>query len=175
MLNLLKRRVQYYFFVQRGLFWCGTHVVLLVVHRANDEIEKVRKTQEAEIARVYQESPELQMQLQAPILEDKVVDFILELAQVEDRSVSRRWVLAGGLWAAILGPVLYVGWASGRDPATGVVHYERGLDFTGMDVFAVEVSDYRDTARATEFSIDVGSLNEYDFFNLPIWVVILTL
>lgn len=47
-----RHQVQYYFFVQRGLFWCGTHVVLLVVHRANDEIEKVRKTQEAEIARL---------------------------------------------------------------------------------------------------------------------------
>jgi trigger factor len=35
----------------------------------------------------YQGNPEMRSQLQAPILEDKVVDFILALADVTERKV----------------------------------------------------------------------------------------
>ena len=36
----------------------------------------------------YQNNPELMANLRAPVYEDKVVDFILEMAKVEDREVS---------------------------------------------------------------------------------------
>ena len=40
--------------------------------------------QEARVLEYYQKNPEAMQQLQAPIYEDKVVDFILELATVTD-------------------------------------------------------------------------------------------
>lgn len=44
--------------------------------------------QEQQVMEFYQGNPQMQAQLQAPILEDKVVDFIVEMAAVEDKSVS---------------------------------------------------------------------------------------
>lgn len=44
--------------------------------------------QEAQVMKYYQENPQAMQELQAPILEDKVVDYILELAQVTDQTVS---------------------------------------------------------------------------------------
>ena len=40
-------------------------------------------------------NPQAQESLAAPILEDKVVDFILEMAQVSERRCSRRIVARG--------------------------------------------------------------------------------
>ena len=42
----------------------------------------------------YTENPQMLGQLQAPILEDKVVDYILELAKVEVRKVPPAEILA---------------------------------------------------------------------------------
>ena len=39
------------------------------------------------VQRFYMENPQMLGQLQAPILEDKVVDYILELAKVEVRKL----------------------------------------------------------------------------------------
>jgi trigger factor len=44
--------------------------------------------QERQVIEFYQGNPQMQAQLQAPILEDKVVDFIIEMATVEDKPVS---------------------------------------------------------------------------------------
>ncbi|MDA1100735.1 MAG: trigger factor [Proteobacteria bacterium] len=44
--------------------------------------------QEQQIFEFYQSNPEMRAQLEAPIMEDKVVDFILEMAQISDREVS---------------------------------------------------------------------------------------
>lgn len=44
--------------------------------------------QEKEVFDYYRANPEAMEQLRAPILEDKVVDYILELAQIEDREVD---------------------------------------------------------------------------------------
>ncbi len=44
--------------------------------------------QEAQVMKFYQENPQAMQELQAPILEDKVVDYILELAQITDKTVS---------------------------------------------------------------------------------------
>ena len=44
--------------------------------------------QEKEVFEYYRKNPQALEQLRAPILEDKVVDYILELAKVEDRTVS---------------------------------------------------------------------------------------
>jgi trigger factor len=44
--------------------------------------------QEQEIFKMFQERPEMQAQLRAPIFEDKVVDFIAELATVTEKTVS---------------------------------------------------------------------------------------
>ena len=43
---------------------------------------------EKAVLEYYKKSPEAQQSLRAPLYEDKVVDFILELAQVTDRTVS---------------------------------------------------------------------------------------
>lgn len=44
--------------------------------------------QEQQVFEMFQKQPELQAQLRAPIFEDKVVDFIVELAQVKENKVS---------------------------------------------------------------------------------------
>ena len=44
--------------------------------------------QEQQLLQFYQENPQAQAQLRAPILEDKVVDFILEMAQISENKVS---------------------------------------------------------------------------------------
>ena len=44
--------------------------------------------QERQIIETYQKNENLMASLRAPIFEDKVVDFILELAKVTDKSVS---------------------------------------------------------------------------------------
>ncbi|MBM3532433.1 MAG: trigger factor [Alphaproteobacteria bacterium] len=43
---------------------------------------------EREIVEFYQKNPEALIQLRAPIYEDKVIDFILEMAKVTDRTVT---------------------------------------------------------------------------------------
>ena len=43
---------------------------------------------EREVFEFYQKAPEVMAKLRAPIFEDKVVDFIIDLAQVTDRSVT---------------------------------------------------------------------------------------
>lgn len=44
---------------------------------------------EREIARVFQQNPQARTQLRAPIYEEKVVDYILELAEVEDEETTK--------------------------------------------------------------------------------------
>lgn len=44
--------------------------------------------QERQVMEFYQQNPEMQAQIQAPIMEDKVIDFIVEMATVEERKVS---------------------------------------------------------------------------------------
>jgi trigger factor len=53
-------------------------------------MEEVRRYpgQEQQMLELYNSNPGLSDSLRAPIIEDKVVDFIVELAQVESRSVS---------------------------------------------------------------------------------------
>ena len=53
-------------------------------------MEEVRRYpgQEQQMLELYNSIPGLSDSLRAPIIEDKVVDFIVELAQVESRSVS---------------------------------------------------------------------------------------
>jgi trigger factor len=43
---------------------------------------------ERQVIEYYQKSPQALVQLRAPLYEDKVVDFILELATVTERKVS---------------------------------------------------------------------------------------
>ena len=44
--------------------------------------------QEQQIFEFYQSKPEMRAQLEAPIMEDKVVDFILEMANISESKVS---------------------------------------------------------------------------------------
>ncbi len=48
---------------------------------------------EREVVQFYQKNPQALAQVRAPLFEEKVVDFILELAKVADRSVTREDVL----------------------------------------------------------------------------------
>jgi trigger factor len=50
--------------------------------------------QEKQIAEYFQKNPEAQARLRAPIFEEKVVDYILELASVKDVEVSRETLYA---------------------------------------------------------------------------------
>ncbi|NQV81302.1 MAG: trigger factor [Alphaproteobacteria bacterium] len=50
--------------------------------------------QEQEIFKYYKENPEAAMQLQAPLFEDKVVDFVLELVDISERAVPKDELLA---------------------------------------------------------------------------------
>jgi len=62
---------------------------------SNDELSRAivnearrHPGQERQVLEYYQKTPQAQIQLRAPIYEDKVVDFILELASVTERTVS---------------------------------------------------------------------------------------
>ena len=44
--------------------------------------------------RYYQENPQAMQELQAPIFEEKIIDYILELAKVTERAVSTEELLA---------------------------------------------------------------------------------
>ncbi len=50
--------------------------------------------QEKQVAEYFQKNPEAQARLRAPIFEEKVVDYILELAEVKDVPVSREALFA---------------------------------------------------------------------------------
>ncbi len=50
--------------------------------------------QEQQIFEFYQSNPEMRAQLEAPIMEDKVVDFIIEMAQVNETKVSVEELMA---------------------------------------------------------------------------------
>jgi trigger factor len=52
--------------------------------------------QEQQIFEFYQSNPEMRAQLEAPIMEDKVVDFIIEMAQVNETKVSVEELMAPG-------------------------------------------------------------------------------
>ena len=45
--------------------------------------------QERQFFEFVQNNPQMRQQLQAPIFEDKVVDYIFELAKVTDKDVSK--------------------------------------------------------------------------------------
>ncbi len=45
--------------------------------------------QERQFFEFVQQNAQMQQQLQAPIFEDKVVDYIFELAEVDEREVSK--------------------------------------------------------------------------------------
>jgi trigger factor len=62
---------------------------------SNDELSRAivnearrHPGQERQVLEYYQKTPQAQIQLRAPIYEEKVVDFILELASVTERTVS---------------------------------------------------------------------------------------
>ncbi|MEC8463576.1 MAG: hypothetical protein VXZ25_10330 [Pseudomonadota bacterium] len=50
--------------------------------------------QEAQVMKFYQENPQAMQELQAPLFEEKIVDYILELASVTDRTVKIDELLA---------------------------------------------------------------------------------
>ncbi len=64
------------------------------VNRAMAEQAQNFPGQEQQIFEFYQSNPEMRAQLEAPIMEDKVVDFIIEMAQVNESKVSVEELLA---------------------------------------------------------------------------------
>ncbi len=64
------------------------------VNRAMAEQAQNFPGQEQQIFEFYQSNPEMRAQLEAPIMEDKVVDFIIEMAQVSESKVSVEELLA---------------------------------------------------------------------------------
>ncbi len=45
--------------------------------------------QERQFFEFVQQNPQMRQQIQAPLFEDKVVDFIIERAQVEEKEISK--------------------------------------------------------------------------------------
>jgi len=62
--------------------------------RALSQLARQYPGQEREVYEYYQQNVGAMAQLRAPIFEDKVVDFILELAEVTDKEVSKEELLA---------------------------------------------------------------------------------
>lgn len=58
------------------------------VNRAIIEQARRYPGQEKEVFEFYKNNPQAMFELRAPLFEDRVVDFVIELAQVEDKSVS---------------------------------------------------------------------------------------
>jgi trigger factor len=50
--------------------------------------------QERQVYEFYQQNPDALAELRAPLFEDKVVDYVLELADVKEKKVSREELLA---------------------------------------------------------------------------------
>ncbi|MBL4596787.1 MAG: trigger factor [Robiginitomaculum sp.] len=59
------------------------------VSRAINQEAMKYQGQEKQVVEYFQKNPQAQAQLRAPIFEEKVVDYILELAEVKDVSVSK--------------------------------------------------------------------------------------
>ncbi|MBM3488341.1 MAG: trigger factor [Alphaproteobacteria bacterium] len=57
------------------------------INRAISTMARNYPGQEARVFEYYQQSPQALQELQAPLFEDKVIDFILELAKVTDRKL----------------------------------------------------------------------------------------
>ena len=64
------------------------------INRAIAEQAQRFPGQEAMVMKYYQENPQAMQELQAPILEEKIIDYILELATVTERMVSTEELLA---------------------------------------------------------------------------------
>jgi trigger factor len=64
------------------------------VNRAIAEQARNFPGQEQQVFQFYTQNPQAQAQIRAPLFEDKVVDYILELAKVSDETVSREDLLA---------------------------------------------------------------------------------
>ncbi len=58
------------------------------LNRAMMEQARMMPDRAAQVFEFYRENPEAMQSLQAPIFEDKVVDFVIEMAQVTDRAVD---------------------------------------------------------------------------------------
>ena len=58
--------------------------------------EQARKYpgQESEIIKLYQNNPNAMMQIRSPLIEEKVVDYILELVKIKEEVISRSQLLA---------------------------------------------------------------------------------
>ena len=72
----------------------GIEVSQEEINRAVLQQARAMRGQESQIFQFFQNNPEARASLGAPILEDKVCDYILELARVTDRAVSKEELLA---------------------------------------------------------------------------------
>jgi len=74
----------------------GTEIEITEEEVNNALMERLRQFpgQEKEVYEFYQKNPNALADLRAPIYEDKVVDYILELAQVTEKNISREDLLA---------------------------------------------------------------------------------
>ncbi len=64
------------------------------LNRAMTEQARQFPGQEASVFEYYQKNPEAMQELQAPIFEEKVVDFIVEMADIADKTVSIEELMA---------------------------------------------------------------------------------
>jgi len=53
-------------------------------------VKRISPGQEKEFFEFVQKNQQMQQQISAPIFEDKVVDYIFELAELKDKKVSKK-------------------------------------------------------------------------------------
>ena len=73
--------------------------------------------QEQQVMEFFRKNPQAAEGLRGPIFEDKVVDFILELAKVEDRNVTPEELAAEPEKASLTPPTGWLGWTRRPVPA----------------------------------------------------------
>ena len=66
------------------------------IRRAVFEKAQQYPGQEKEVVEFYQKNPQAMAELRAPIFEERVVDFIVELADTKERNRSRRRIICPG-------------------------------------------------------------------------------
>jgi trigger factor len=64
------------------------------LQRALSEEMRRNPGREKEVAELYRSNPAAVSRLRAPLFEDKVIDFLMELVDVTDRQVTREELIA---------------------------------------------------------------------------------
>lgn len=92
--DIAKRRVKIGLFFNKVSEDESIDVTEDEVNKALFEQARKYPGQESEIIKLYQNNPNAMMQIRSPLIEEKVVDYILELVKIKEEVISRSQLLA---------------------------------------------------------------------------------